>query len=420
MKLNWKKIIIIVGFIALVILIGYLLYALFLKPAIPTQITNQNVNTGTGGLGGANTNANIPVAVNVNGTLPGINQNVDIGPPPDIEPTTPIASPTATGGLTQTTALTSDQAFQPTLAANGQNSIYYDKISGLFYQVTPNGVVTKLSDQVFYNVQNITWAPNKTKAVLEYPDGANIIYDFSTEKQITLPSHWKDFNFSPNSDQLVFKSMGLNTENRWLAITNSDGSQAKKLELLGNKDATVYPSWSPNNQIVAMYTEDDSFDRQKLYFVGLNDENFKATMIEGRGFESQWSTNGDRLLYSVYHSASGYRPVLWIVEAQGEKIGNNRRSLDLATWADKCTFSNNDTVYCAVPQSLPEGSGIFKNDFDTTACDIYKIDLTTGFRNKVAVPEGEHNIGDIMVSQNEKYLYFVSQNDGKLYKINLQ
>ena len=269
-------------------------------------------------------------------------------------------------------------------------------------------------------MENITWSPSKEKAVLEYPDGANIVYDFATNQQVTLPKHWQDFSFSPNNQQLVLKSLGADAENRWLAVANADGSQAQKIEHLGDKDATVYPDWSPNNQIIAMYSEDKDFDRQNLFFVGLNNENFELTVIEGRGFQEQWSTKGDRLLYSVYSSASDYKPTLWIVEAQGEQIGQNRRDLRLQTWADKCTFSDNDTIYCAVPKNLQTGAGIFSTDLNDSPTDIYKIDLKTGFKTKIAAPEGNHNIDQIIITQNGNDLYFTSKTDGRLYNIRLR
>ncbi len=420
MPLNWKRIALVMAFIAAVIIFGYLLYFLFLKPAIPTTTEpGANVNVGPGVLPPAGVNVNIPTAGNVNGALPS-GVNVNIGPPSAELPAAPSASAVAAGGLTETKALTTGRAYQPTLAADGNNAIYYDKTTGLFYRITPDGRSTPLSDEVFYEVENIAWAPSKEKAILEYPDGSNILYDFSTNQQITLPKHWQDFSFSPGSDQIVLKSMGDNVESRWLAVAKTDGSDAKKIEYLGDKDATVYPAWSPNNQIIAMFREDKDFDRQDLYFVGLNNENFKSTIVEGRGFQGQWSTNGDRLLYSVYSSNTDYKPSLWIVEAQGDNIGQNRRELKLETWADKCTFGDNDSVYCAVPRDLSTGAGIFASELDNSPCDLYKIDLKTGIKTKLAIPEGNHNIENVIVNNNGNYLYFTSKTDGKLYKINLR
>ena len=409
-----------ISFIIAVIVFGYLLYVLFLKPTIPeVPGPNANINAGPGGLPSAGVNANIPTAGNINGALPG-GANVNVGPPPAVSPATAVVSELANGGLTETKTLTSNPALQPTLASDGNSVIYYDKTTGLFYKITSDGKAIPLTDQTFYEVENITWSPDKEEAVLEYPDGANIVYDFKTNQQISLPKHWKDFSFSPNGDQLVLKSMGTTQENRWLAVAKADGSEAKKIELLGDKDATVDSNWSPSGQIIAMYQEDKDFDRQNLYFVGLNDENFKTTIVEGRGFEGQWSSKGDRLLYSVYSSTSGYKPTLWIVEAQGENIGQNRINLKLETWADKCTFADNNTVYCAVPRNLSEGAGIFRSDLDNSPCDIYKIDLETGFKSKIAIPSGNHNIEKILVAGNGNYLYFNSKIDGRLYEIRLK
>lgn len=418
MPLNWKRIALLIAFIAAVLVFGYLLYYLFLKPAIPTAPLAVNVNAGPGVLPQAGVNVNIPTAANVNGALPG--QPPPPGPPAELPPVSAGAAPIANGGLTKTTALTATRATQPTLAPDGTNVIYYNQATGKFYKISPDGRTAPVSEEVFYQVQDVSWSPDKNKAVLEYPDGANIVYDFNQNKQITLPGHWKDFSFSPDSNQIVFKSMGDGSESRWLAAVNADGTKAVKIEPLGDKDATVYPSWSPNGQIVAMYREAKDFDRQNLYFVGLNNENFKSTIIEGQNFQGQWSTKGDRLLYNVSNSASGFKPTLWIVEAQGENIGQNRKDLKLETWSNKCSFANNDAVYCAVPKTLAEGAGIFSAEMDNSPCDLYKIDLKSGFKSKIAIPEGSHNISRVIVSQNEDYLYFTSQTDGRLYKINLR
>ena len=189
---------------------------------------------------------------------------------------------------------------------------------------------------------------------------------------------------------------------------------------LGDKDATVYPSWSPNKQIIAMYSEGKNFDQQYLYFLGLNNENFKSSVIAGRSFEGVWSPKGDRLFYSVYTSQDDFKPSLWVVSAQGENIGQNRKNLNLQTWADKCSFTDNDTIYCAVPQSLEDGAGIFRDEFDSSPSDIYKIHLKIGSRSRVAIPEGRHNIESLMVSGDGQNLYFVSKNDGRIYQVQLR
>ena len=89
MQLNWTKIALIVGFIAVVFIVGYLLYALFLRPAVPSQpTTNTNVTPVTG-LPTAGTNVNIPTAGTAGG-LPFVTRcTADVTGPPAQAPTGP-------------------------------------------------------------------------------------------------------------------------------------------------------------------------------------------------------------------------------------------------------------------------------------------------------------------------------------------
>jgi hypothetical protein len=169
-----------------------------------------------------------------------------------------------------------------------------------------------------------------------------------------------------------------------------------------------------------MYTKGVDFNRQEIYFVGLNGENFKSTMIEGRGLETQWSTTGDRLLYSVYSTRDNLNPRLWLVDASGDTINNNRRSFDLQTWASKCTFASNTEIYCAVPETLERGSGLYPELADKTKDDLYKIDLSAGTKKLIAVPDGAYNISQVLVDENQDYLYFTDKQTDLIYKIKLE
>lgn len=418
---RYKKIFLIVGFLAVVILIGYLLWNFFFKNVVTPTVEEPTATSATEGLpsagpGGATTGTTttgpggLPTTTgqtgsNVGGTGTSASANGTI-------------DDRAVGGVTKTTLVSEAPSVGMTVNKNGQVQ-YYDSTDGKFYKIDSNGKKIALSDKVFYSVSNVTWSSDSDKAVLEYPDGSNILYNFDTGKQVTLPSHWKDFSFSPDGDQLVSKSMGIDSDNRYLVVSNDDGSEAKAVEKIGNNDSTTYATWSPNNQIVAMYTEGIDANRQEVYFVGLNDENFKSTVIEGRGLQYQWSTNGDKLLYSVYNTNDNSNPRLWIVDSNSNTIGQNRKSFSLQTWASKCTFASDTEIYCAVPNSLPEGSGLFPELADQTEDSLYKIDLTTGTQKLIAVPNGSYNISQITVTEDQKSLYFTDKFSGSIYKVNL-
>lgn len=404
---KYKKIIFAAIFAILVLIIGYALYFFFFKTEKNLPNISQQISTSTSG--------GLPISGT--GTRPLIT-------PPGTELPTDktfyekLPSQVANGGLTKTTELTTD----PNLGAilNNSDVQYFNKTDGKFYRLDSSGKVSLLSDKIFYSVDNIVWSPDKDRAIIEYPDGAKIMYDFSTDKQITLPSHWKDFSFSPTGDNFVMKSIGLDPANRWLAIANESGTKIKRLEELGEKDATVYPSWSPNNQIVAMYTEGIGLDRQSIYFVGQNNENFKSMVVEGRGFIPQWDPEGKRLLYSVYSTKTQMKPNLWIANAEGDNIGSGRQNINVETWANKCVFANSANLYCGVPDNLEEGSGLFPELAQNSSDKLYLIDTRTGLKKLVAIPEGNYNISNPLISADGNYLYFTDKNNGKLYNIRLK
>lgn len=403
----------------MVIAIGFLLYVVFFKPFVPIENANtvSNINSG---LVPASGNANIRVLPNINGTLPlagninngNENANAETGPVGGVE-----TIPTPKNDVFP---LSPNAVRNPALSLDGNSILYYENTSGKFYTLGSSGERKPFSDTKFYEVEKVTWSPKKDKAILEYPDGSNIVYDFNQQKQISLPNHWEDFSFSQEGDKIISKSIGMNKENNFLIITDSSGTKTKIIQRLGDNGARVIPAWSPNNQMVAFFVGDSGLDQQEIYFIGQNDENFKSMMVEGWGFQGKWTPQGDKILYSVYNSDGLNKPELWVVDASINTIGRNRTQIKLETWADKCAFYDNTTVYCAVPNELQEGSGMLPSELDNSADTIYKINLNTGTKTQVAVPEEDHTMQNLMVSSDGKEVYFTDKKDGRLYKIPLQ
>lgn len=325
----------------------------------------------------------------------------------------------ASGGITKTDLVIQRPTFRP-IIDNQNNLSFLDLRDNKFYRLDESGNLVSLSEKSFPNTVDVTWAPEANKAVIKNVNGTKVIYNFDTQRQVTLPNHWDDFSFSPDGNQLTGKSIGTDPSNRWLITFDDTGSNAKTLENLGNNYDKVYPNWSPNNQMVAMWTRGIDFNRQDVFFVGLHGENFKSTIIEGRGFQPKWSETGERLLYSVYSSDTNMNPNLWVVRAEADSIGQERTNLNLATWAEKCSFIGNSDIYCAVPESLPVGAGLIPEIAETTADNLYHINLNTGEKNMIAIPENAVNISQVMVNSNQNILYFTDKTNGQLYSINLK
>ena len=401
-NLNLRKILIILGFAILCIGIGFGIYfTFFYAPAEKEPVV-------TAPTGGAPT-----------GGLPSAGM---------AGPTTAAPGAAVTGGLPtaktkSTSALVQSGAAGVTLSSDGSTMQYYDSSTGLFYKINADGSLTPLSNKRFYQVQNVTWSNSTTKAVLEYPDGSNIIYDFSTGNQTTLPKHWEDFEFSGDDNKIISKSIGDDVENRWLVVSDLTGSNTKIVNALGENADKVQVSWSPNNQVVAFSNTGDpttTAGTQEIYLLGQNQENFKSLKVKGYNFKAQWAIEGDRIIYSVTDAYDNYKPSLWVTDASGDNVGTNSVKVGLNTWVDKCTIISGYKAYCAVPKSLDTGAGLQPSVADTSDDVIYFVDLKTGATSFVGEPDNDYSISKISVSSDESYLYFTDKENNGIHKMSIK
>ncbi len=408
-----KRVLLIVGLLAVAGLIGYgIYYFAIVRPSQEDVAPGEVVTPGTG--------TGLP-------TAPRRTSTVDVG-----TPTTPVTP--GTGGTTVPT--TPGGAFyQPTpvrqLASTTPSFLsitpsgrarYHDLTNGKFYRILPDGSVRALSDKEFFNVQSVTWAPSSDKAVITYPDGFKTLYNFETQRQVTLPEHWTDFSFSPDGSQIAAKSLGLSRENRWLVTFNDDGTGTQLIEPLGDFADRVTVSWSPSRQTVAFSQtgEPIGYDRRQILLIGQRGENFKPLTVEGLNFQPSWSPTGRKLLYSIDSVRTNFKPELWITDAYGDSIDNNRQSLKLNTWANKCAFGGDDTtLFCAVPRELPDGAGLSPELAMASADDVFKIDLKTGSRSVINLGEQDYRIANINFDRQSNRLIFTDVGFGGVFQVGL-
>lgn len=403
-----KRILLIVVFVLIVIIAGWAIWWFFFRPVFspaappPTLPIVETPSTG------------LPAALPIEPRVPtGTKTDTASAPSP---------SAIAAGGITAVQSLGASPVLAPARAADGNTIQYYNRQDGKFYRLLPDGTIELLSDRVFFNVSAVTWSANNQQAILEYPDGSNITYNFDKKQQITLPQHWQQFNFSPESDNIAFLSVGIDTDSRWLAISSPDGSGSKAIEPLGDNADKVQVAWSPNNQIIAFSRtgSPQNPNEQEILPIGMHGENFRSLIVNGLGFRGMWAPNGKQLLYSASSGSDGWKPQLWVVDASPDKIGANKTPLGLNTWVDKCTFANDTTIYCAVPTNLPTGAGLYPAAVMNTPDHIWKINLATGQRQMIAIPTEDYTIDNLVVSKDEKYLYLTDKISGQLYSINLR
>jgi hypothetical protein len=406
-----KKILMIIALVIATLILGFILFLFATNRAIP------GLNFGPK-----------PNSTSTIGQLPSSDQRstTPIGPgqtgqPGQYLPSSSTTPPTSYFQPQPVIRLNSNAVSFPSLNAAQGGVRYYNIADGKFYHVGTDGSALTLSDQVFFNVSKVTWSANHNEAVLEYPDQTKTVYNFDTKKQTTLPKHWQDFSFSNDGSQLVAKSMSLSPENRVLIVANDDGTGEHAIQELGDYADQVTVNWSPSRQTVAFSQTGDPIggERQQILLIGTHQENFKPLTVEGNDFLPQWSPSGQRLLYSVDSSRTDYKPELWITDAYGDSIDANRKGLQINTWANKCSFADDNTIYCAVPRDLPQGAGVLPEAASYSTDDLYRIDLRTGARVPIPLDNQNHHISSLQYDKKSNQLLFTDSGELGLFQVKL-
>lgn len=404
-----KRTLLIFAFVLFACGIGYLLYSVFFQRA---PIPGEPVPSGE---------------IVTPGGLPLSDETGERGTetPGGESPTTPLpigGTPAGSGGSLPVSAVRTrllnegiSRDVSPTVS--GQGARFYDPASGKFYTVDANGLITPLSDKTFSNVDTVAWGNATDKAILTFPDGSNVLYDFTAQKQTTLPKHWDDFAFSGNDTKIIAKSEADAPESRYLVIANPDGSGAQAIEPLGENSDKAFPAWTPNNEVVAYATTGQAkgFDRQEIILIGKNHENYSALLVEGRGFEPLWSPSGQTVLYSVWTVANEYKPELWISGGAPGNVNQDRRKLSVLTWAHKCVWVNELEIICAVPEEMPSGAGLYPDQFQDTTDRIVRINIEENLIIDLGQPDGGPSVKNPVLSNNGSELIFSDAMTGKLY-----
>lgn len=406
-----KQILTIAVFILATLLMAWVVWMLLLRPL------NQSGPI-------QNSNGNLAV---VNGTLPNINDGQGLTnrtPLGNTNQNLPTISEVATGGETLETEITDHSTANLHLGANGVQ--FYNEDDQRFYRIDANGQVIRLSDQQFFEATDVTFSPDGLQAIISYPDTYNILYRFSSGQQITLPKEMNEFSFSKDGSQIAFEfEVEGAPEQNFIGISNPDGTQIQAVEPLGEKEADVSIEFAPHQEVVATYREGVDGDRQEVFFIGKNNENFPSLKTSGRNFEGRYSPTGRQMLYSVYNAESNYQPELHLVNAQGNNIGTGNLNLGIKTWSDKCAFGSGTTIYCAVPTNLERGAGLYRELADDNPDEIVRIDTATGLHSRIAIPVDANRqnasvVDQLVVSPDESMLYYTDSKSKELKGIRLK
>lgn len=404
-----KRILIAILFLILVAAIGFGIYYVFFRPTSPVTPTGATPQQNEGTL---------PTSGEAGGRTGTGSQTGETG-----LPTSQTIEGERTPVTESSTVILKESVVQQLAPSiDGNAARYYDPIAGKFYKISADGLITPLNNKVYSNVDTVTWGNSTDQAILTYPDGSKIHVNFETGAQETIPKHWEDFSFSTNDQKIVAKTIATSPESRYLVISDPSGKNTQAIEPLGENANKTHAAWTGNDEIVAYANVGEAvgLDREQIILVGKNHENYKALLVEGRGFEPLWSPTGQWIAYSAWNLSNGYKPELWISGGAPGNLNDNRRKLNIQTWASKCAWDTDKFLYCAVPDEIQEGAGLQPDEYKYTSKDsIIKISLETGTVTNLGQPDGEPSIKNPIVTANGENFMYTDAATGYLYAFRL-
>lgn len=392
---KWKRVILAIIILLIALAAAWGIYWLFFKPLAQPPFVE-------------------PVAPTNTGQLPPIGPAGLLPVTPTTTPRLPIIPNDGVGPYLATASPVADSVKGASLSSDGSGLQYYDAGRKQFVKMGADGKIIPLSSNKFYGISQITWSARGDKAILQYPDGKNILFDFNKQQQSTLPSQMRDFSFDTNGQKLSALYVGASPEEQWLVTSDPDGNNIQLLEPIAGAIDKFQVSWSPSGQAVALFHETVDGERQQVIPVGREGENFKSFIAPGRGFVGQWSGAGEKLLYSVYNTQSLDRPQLYLTDGRLNSFGSSGQALGLMTSADRCNFSG-ATVFCSAYDNPPALISHYPELGYGQPQSVWRIDLNTGTRVRLGALPGGMDGQRVFTSADGQNVYIEDAVTGRLY-----
>lgn len=343
---------------------------------------------------------------------------------PTPAPVTPPITPTPTQSGTPSTLpieqkllqLTDFPIVSPSLMATGDRIMFYKKDGGdLFASDFDGRKREKISNLTIVGLLEALWSPRKDRAAITYLDDETLktFLHIGTSSVIALTQNIQSSAWSPDGKSFAYVTP--RGDRLDLVIADAAGKNQKTVFSTPVTDASI--RWATSDKI--LFTTAPSGLAEGYSFVF-----FRAQGVFNRllgplfGLQILPSPDGARLLSSLT-DLSGKNPVVSIRDAAGKLIFTT----DIHTIADKCIWAGAKKLYCAVPKTIPRET-LWPDDYlrgeINTSDRISALDLETKSQEELFGEEDNFDISNLIITKDEKTLFFVNRIDGTLWRLKLK
>lgn len=340
----------------------------------------------------------------------GANDTKGVGIPEHEETRQPPAS--AEQKLLQ---LTTFPVISPFLNETEDKILFYKKEGGDLLSSDFSGSRTdKISNLTIVGILEAKRSPARDRSAVRYLDNETIksFLHIATSSVATLPQGITSISWSPSGDSLAY--LLPNGDGADLIIGDDSGNGRKTEFSTPILDASI--AWVSKNTI-AFQTAPSGFAEGYVFAYSRNSNLFRKIIGPEFGLTSLWSPDGSKILTTAANRGGG-NIQMTIRDASGKPDF----VVNAQTLSEKCVWADDETVYCAVPRSLPADvalpddylRGELNTEDQLVSLDLASQKVTTIFN------EGNFDMSDLVVTKDQKYLFFVDRNDGTLWRLMLK
>lgn len=303
----------------------------------------------------------------------------------------------------------------PTLTSSGDGLLFYKKDGGDLYRSDFEGKTQeKLSNITVVGLIEAVWSPKGDRALVFYLDRETkkAFLHIGTSSVAVLPQDIQSVMWLPDGSSFVYTIR----RNGQTDIVSADatGKNSRTLATTPLRDLQI--AWAGRD---AVMLQTPSSGLAEGFIFRLDRRTGTLTKFLGPqfGLTSLWSPDGSRVLLTTT-DRNGKNLSLEIVDSRGLGVF----SPTIATLPEKCTWTDNKTVICAVPQYLPDtavwpdyylkGEVITVDRFVRINTDIKQTDdlnLNTLFDSN-----------PLLTTPNANTFFLIDRTDGTLWAVKLQ
>lgn len=293
---------------------------------------------------------------------------------------------------------------------------FIERATGNVWETDARAATTTIvSNTTIPYIFDVSWSFDANAAVIRYREEETIKTSLAqfvkgSTKGVLLPDNITSFSFSPDRPRLFYL---VRADNELVGIAaNTDNSNQS--EILRLPFADFEARWITPREI-SFLTKPSGEAEGFLYRYRIDEASFEKIIGGIFGLEALWSENGSKILFSQFNQSTK-RPQLAVYDIKQNKTQN----LSIDGLANKCSWFDDDTVYCAIPTLIPQGT--YPDDWFSGSVsfsdNIVKIKISKNEKNIVKAL-GSIDVANLLISQDKKYLYFQNKKDGSLWSLSL-